>query len=178
MFPLAPMLCDMSPRTLCYSRLWDLGFMNNLPLLILSGLDLFWDAFEVPTRWGLHADHFQTEETNSSNKTSWKGGRTWTRSNEENLISSENWCSVLRFLFLMKTYSSIISKVTSFPEVLMKALTVQKLPQHCLEWYEPLTSTPRIFWRLCCCFFFCPTASLVLSSTNADKCEVVYGGKP
>ena len=66
------MLCDMLPRTLCYSRPWDLGFMNNLPLLILSGLDLFWDAFEVPTHWGLHADHYQTEETNNSNKRSWK----------------------------------------------------------------------------------------------------------
>lgn len=69
------MLCDMLPRTLRYSRPEDLGFMNNVPTLILSGLDLFWDVFDAPTRWGLHRDSYHTAETKRSNKGNWKEER-------------------------------------------------------------------------------------------------------
>lgn len=64
-------LWHVTQATLCYSRPGDLGFMNNLPLLILSRLDLLCDAFKAPICWGLYSDGYQTKETNNSNKGDW-----------------------------------------------------------------------------------------------------------
>ena len=61
-FALTPMLCDMSPRPLRAILGQETLFLNNLPPLIWSGLDLFWDVFEAPTRWGLYRHGYQTKK--------------------------------------------------------------------------------------------------------------------
>lgn len=93
LFPNLDSLWHVTQAILCYSRPGDLGFMNNLPPLILSCLDLLWDAFEAPVCWGLYSDGYQTKETNNGNK---RERRERWEDDEGNLLFLECCCSFFR----------------------------------------------------------------------------------
>lgn len=100
-------LWHVTQAILCYSRPGDLGFMNNLPPLILSCLDLLWDAFEAPVCWGLYSDGYQTKETNNSNK---REQRERWEDDEGNLFFLECCCSDFRDFFFYITQQLFLTQ--------------------------------------------------------------------